>query len=79
MHVKVTHSYSIDTCASELWTNGMKFFKVKLCNIYISLDWLLQVDDGPSTTNLNFWNKLIVLMASVIEEDKTHYAKVITQ
>ncbi|XP_067946117.1 protein unc-13 homolog B-like [Watersipora subatra] len=38
-----------------------------------------QQDEGPSTTNLNFWNKLIVLMASVIEEDKNHYAQVITQ
>ena len=36
-------------------------------------------DTGPRKDDLEFWHKLIALITSVIEEDKTSYAPVLNQ
>lgn len=36
-------------------------------------------DTGPRKDDLEFWHKLIALITSVIEEDKTSYGPVLNQ
>ncbi len=36
-------------------------------------------DTGPRKDDLEFWNRLIALLTSVIEEDKTSYGPVLNQ
>lgn len=36
-------------------------------------------DTGPKLDDLGFWDKLVALVASVIEEDRNSYAPVLSQ
>jgi len=36
-------------------------------------------DKGPKLDDLGFWDKLVALVASVIEEDRNSYAPVLSQ